>query len=459
MNYRQALDFIWRLTDYERRTGYDYSASRFDLARVRLLMDRLAEPQAGMVLAHVAGTKGKGSTAAMLAAILSQAGVRAGLYTSPHLHSVRERIRIDGVPIGREQFAEAVERVEEASSGIAGLTSFEVLTATAFVAFTGAGVQTAVIEVGMGGRLDATNVIQPRVAVITSLSYDHTAYLGDTIEAIAGEKAGIIKHGIPTISAAQPPAAARVLRDAAADAGSSIQFVGADWHYRCGEFSERRQSLHVSGPPRPEPLADGDYWLELLGEHQLENATLALAASECLAEDVHLEPQDLQRGLLAVEWPGRFEVVHHKPSVVLDGAHNVDSMAKLIAAVRRHLGPGRLRIVFGASRDKDIAGMFALLAGSGSTVYACQSEHGRSASVAEVAAAARAHGLGCLEQPSVSDALWQAYGDASVDDHVLVTGSLFVVAAAREAIARRYGRVSVDDGEVEVVSLADTWRS
>lgn len=455
MTYPEACAYIWGLTDYERRTGYDYSAERFDLSRVRHLLRLLGDPQAGMLLAHVGGTKGKGSTSAMLASILGRSGERVGLYTSPHLHTIRERVQIGGAPVGREAFAAAVERVAAATASVPGITTFEALTAAGFAAFADAGVRTAVIEVGLGGRLDATNVIEPYVTVLTSISYDHTAILGETLTAIAGEKAGIIKPGVPVLSAAQADEAGAVIAERAAALGSGLEVCGRDWQYGLGEVSEAHQGFSLQGRPRQRAIADGEYVLPLLGRHQVENAALALAAAEHAPAGLGLEHGHLIEGLASVHWPGRFEVVRTNPWVVLDGAHNDDSMRKLVEALQRHAPHRRLHVIFGASRDKHLASMLGVLSGPGVRLYACRSPHPRSAPAEDVVAAA---GLPGRAYASVDEALFQALAEARHDDCVCVTGSLFVVAAAREAIARRSGSVDSIDIETEVLSLGDSWR-
>ncbi len=458
MDYVEARDFIWSLTNYERRTGYDYSAARFDLGRVRDLLHRLGDPHESIPVAHVAGTKGKGSTAAIMASICRSAGWRTGLYTSPHLHTIRERIQVDGANLSREAFAAAVSRVAEAMPGIEGITSFEALTAAAFTAFAAEGVDTAVIEVGLGGRLDATNVIAPYVSVITSISKDHTAILGDSLAAIAGEKAGIIKPGIPVVSAAQDPEAARVIRARAKEVSAPIEWVGEQWRYAVGAFSQGGQEFAVTGPERPRPMADGSYVLPLLGEHQVENAVLALAAMEKMPGTFGLVHRHLVDGVAGVCWPGRFEIVRRSPYLVLDGAHNADSFRRLRDALERHLGYNALHLVFGASRDKDIAGMLSAMRQPGLTVYICRSEHDRSAEADAIAAIAGELGISHRIAGTVEEALWAALSAASRDDCICVAGSLFVVAAAREAVARRFGRIASGDGEIEVVSLGDDWR-
>ncbi|MGI6207561.1 MAG: bifunctional folylpolyglutamate synthase/dihydrofolate synthase [Anaerolineae bacterium] len=458
VTYTKALDWIWSLTDYERRTGYNYAPERFDLARVRALLHQLGDPQQTMCLAHVAGTKGKGSTSAMMASAYRAAGLRTGLYTSPHLHTVRERIQVDGAPISREAFASAASAVASAMEGIAGITSFEALTALALLYFGESKVDVAVMEVGLGGRLDATNVIAPFVSVITSISHDHTGILGETLAAIAGEKAGIMKPGVPVVSAAQAPEAAEVIRARASQLGCPLESVGSDWRYLPGRAGEAEQEFSLEGPAWTQGLYDGVYKLPLLGEHQIENAVLAIAALAHSPASLGLRPQHVAAGLESVKWPGRFEVVRRRPYLVLDGAHNDDSFLRLSQALRRHLSFDRLHLVFGASRDKDLNGMLAAINQPGLVLYGCRSPHDRAAELSAVAEAASALGIEYQLFASVDEALWSALEAAREDDCVCVAGSLFVVAAAREALALRYGRVDTVEGESEVVSVVDDWR-
>ncbi len=458
MDFRQAVEFIWNRTDYERQWSYNYSAERFDLARVYRLLERLGSPQRGLVAAHIAGTKGKGSTAAMLASILRAAGLRVGLYTSPHLHSVRERIQVDGRAVTREAFAQAVASVAAACEGLPEITSFEALTAAAFVAFRQHNVEAAVVEVGLGGRLDATNVIRPFVSVITSLSYDHTAILGRDLASIAREKAGIVKDGIPVVSASQPEEAMAVIREAAKEHGSRLYVAGADWRYRPLAFNERAQSFAVYPPGEEASIAAGEFTVPLLGEHQLENAVLALAAAALAPKSFGLRREHLALGLQQVHWPGRFEVVGREPAVVLDGAHNVDSMAKLLLALRRHLKFERLFMVFGASRDKDVRGMLALLPSVVTKLYLCRSRHERALAPEELSQLAGALAVPHATFGSVEEALWAALAEAKAADCVCVCGSLFVVAAAREALAMRFGWIEREGDDLEVLAVTSNER-
>lgn len=457
MTYRQALDWLWGLTDYERRSGYDYSAERFDLQRVRDLLLLLGDPQSGMRLAHVAGTKGKGSISAMLASIYRAASLKVGLFTSPHLHTVRERVQVDGAPVSRKDFAGVMADVAAAVDEVPGITSFEALTAAGLLHFHRAAVDVAVLEVGMGGRLDATNVVEPFVSVITSISRDHMAVLGSDLAAIAGEKAGIIKRGIPVVSARQTSQAAAVVRERALALESPLEWVGSDWRYEAGPWTDSEQAFTLH-PPARIPEAAGCYKTGLLGEHQIENAVLALAAADRTPPELGVMPEHWREGLATVRWPGRLELVAREPYVVLDGAHNDDSFRRLGQALDRHFPHTRLHLVFGASRDKEIASMFEAIKRPGLSVYACRSGHDRSAGLDAIAEAARSVGVEPTLFAGVEEALWAAVAGAAADDCICVSGSLFVAAAAREAIARRHGCIQCDEDECEVLEVAGDWR-
>ncbi len=458
MTYSQALDWVWGLTDYERRSGYDYSAARFDLQRVRELLRLLGDPQAGMPIAHVAGTKGKGSTSAMLASVYRAAGLRTGLFTSPHLHTVRERVQVDGTPVSREEFAAVVNDVTAAVELVPDITTFEALTAVGLLHFRRARVDVAVLEVGLGGRLDATNVAEPFVSVITSISRDHMAVLGDSLAAIAAEKAGIIKPGVPVVSARQAEAAEEVIAQRARHLGCKLEWVGGDWRYEPGAWSDSEQTFRLM-PPACVDGAEGEYRLALLGEHQVENAVLALAAAHMTPAVLGVAPAHWRAGLEEARWPGRLELVSRKPFVVLDGAHNDDSFRRLGQTLERHFPHQKLHLVFGASRDKDIEGMLAAIQRPDMQLYGCRSQHGRSAELRAIAEAAAALGVTPILCESVDDALWAAVAAAGREDCICVSGSLFVVAAAREAMAARYGRLTRDENESEVVEVVSDWRS
>ncbi|MFI5275907.1 MAG: bifunctional folylpolyglutamate synthase/dihydrofolate synthase, partial [Ktedonobacterales bacterium] len=349
LTYRQALDWVYGFSDTE-RTGAFVRDRNDNLRRERALLAALGDPQNAYAVTHVAGSKGKGSTAAMTAAMLRAAGMRVGLYTSPDLHTFRERIRVDGQPIGEAELARLVARLQTAFAGLdqslGPYITWEVATALAFLAFREAGVREAVIEVGLGGRLDATTVVEPpalEICGITSISYDHMAVLGNTLTEIAHEKAGIIKPGVSVVTSAQAPEALAEITRVAAERGAPLLRVGpagaegCAYTYTPGAASETGQRFDVTTPQR----AYQNLEIPLLGEHQLENATLAVALVE------PLEERAIREGLRSVRWEGRMQVVGREPWRVVDGAHNADSLRALFAALRRHFHFERLIVAFG----------------------------------------------------------------------------------------------------------------
>ena len=427
MTYEEALDYLLAFTDLERGSP----AGDFDLGRVRELLTRLGEPQQGVPTVHVAGTKGKGSTCAMVASALEAAGYRTGLYTSPHLHSLQERIQVSGQPISREELARAVARLKPVVDGMESrehLTTFEVLTALALGYFREQAVEVQVLEVGLGGRLDATNVVDPLVAVITSLSLDHTALLGDSLEQIAWEKGGIIKPGVTVVSAPQRPEALGVLEGLCRERGARLVLVGREVTWQGGAWSLQGQGLGVQGQRESYQLL-----IPLLGVHQQENAAVAVAALEVLMPGFpRLTPQAIARGLARVFWPGRFQVLRERPPVVVDGAHNRDSARRLRETVQAYFPGRRVVLVFGTSGDKDIPGMAQELVPLASRVILTASRHPRAAPAAALEGFFQA--VPYEVATSVPEAMEKALALAGGEGMVLVTGSLFVVAEVIEWI-------------------------
>ncbi len=441
MTYPEALRFLETLVNFERLPSWSYTHSLKN-RRFHRLMHCLGDPQAGMRLLHVAGTKGKGSTCALLSEILRQAGLRVGLYTSPHLHDPRERIRIlePGRPqppagpfegmISRRSFCRLLERVRPHARSFAqerGLgkpTFFEVYTAVAFLYFRARAVDWAVLETGMGGRLDATNAADSRVSVLTPISLEHTQYLGKTITAIAGEKAGIIKphwtaalkdSPVYVVSAPQGPAARRVIRRRCRQVGARLFEVN------------RRVIRRIGG-------------MGLGGLFQQENAATAVKVVQVLRRfcGLALSPSAVERGLRAVRWPGRFERLRIRPPVIADGAMNPASAAALRKALRAQFGSRRLILVVGVSGDKDSVGILRALRPLAAALILTRSRNPRALAPGSLAfSARRAHFTGALfESGSVREGIQVALSVSAGRVPIVVTGSLFVVAEAREYFAR-----------------------
>ncbi len=443
VDYAQAAEWLERLTNPERTGLGRRFRKRMDLDATRRLMELLGNPHERIRAVHIAGTKGKGSVSAMIESTCRVAGLRTGLFTSPHLVSWRERIRIDGRPIGEEQIAAladevrpAVEQVEQ--EGLRGPSFFEALTAMGILAFEREGLDVCVLETGLGGRLDATNVVTPELSVITTLGYDHTRVLGNTLPQIAREKAGIIKPGVPVVVAPQPESIERLMRDVAREAGAPLQFA-------------RPFTLRPSEPLAPEDVAPGDLpvlgerlagsfrgfpfeaHLPLSGAHQVLNAGVAGLACELLRPGGRPLPAGvLKDGLEQVKWPARVELIATHPWEVIDSAHNQPSMRALMQALRRHLRWERLIVVLGSSRDKPVEAIAQELA---------EADH----VVLTEAALSRAMPVETLEDRterywrsyeaiiSPVEALCRARELAGARDLICITGSIFLLGDLLEA--------------------------
>jgi len=430
MNYSAAVDFILERTDYERWPGYAY-ANRYDLRRMEDLLHRLGDPHLSAKSVHIAGSKGKGSTAAMIAAGLRAAGHKTGLYTSPHLLTLRERINLNGNPILKRELADVVARIRPHAEEMdrdrtyGELTTFELLTAAAFLHFQHKGIDFQVLETGLGGRLDATNVVTPEVCVITSISLDHQEVLGNTIAQIAAEKAGIIKPGIPVVSSPQDKEAATVLRETCLERGTRLIAVGSDISWQRISSNLSGQSLEVKGMRGCYQLT-----LPLLGSYQLQNAATAVATLETL--DVPKE--SIEVGLATTYWPGRLQIIRRRPMLVVDGAHSSDSARQLREALGQHFHFDQLILIIGTSADKDISGIVAELAAMADSVIATRSRHPRATMPEAVAGEFARQGLRAEVAEDVAQAVAKAQAKAGKRDLICATGSLFLVGEVIENV-------------------------
>jgi dihydrofolate synthase/folylpolyglutamate synthase len=424
--YNQALDYLYSFVDYSLKKSSELAKADFNLDRMRELMAALGNPERKYAIIHVAGTKGKGSTSALIASALRANGYKTGLYTSPHLQDYVERIQIDGQPISHTGMVELVNQVKPAVNRIPKLTTFEITTAIGFLAFAQQKVEAAVVEVGLGGRLDATNVITPRVAVITSLSYDHMIVLGNTLTLIAGEKAGIIKPGIPVVSAPQVDEARAVLERVSAERNAPLTIVGREVRFEAGEHCLDGQSITIF---TPEPLS---LRIPLLGEHQAVNAATAYAALK--ASGLPISKDAIRKGFGEVSWPCRFEIVQREPPVILDSAHNPDSFEKLAQTLEDYF-PGRpVILIFGSSEDKDMAGMLKPLKKQLSLVLATKAVHPRATEPEKIIELATGLGMRAETASPVETALARALELAAGENKVILSaGSMFVTAEVKTA--------------------------
>lgn len=452
--HEEALAFLFGRIDYERTVPLPYGARDFKLDRMRELMDRLGNPQTSLPIVHVAGTKGKGSTCAMISSVLAAAGYRTGLFSSPHLEHVEERLRIDGEPCSHDDLVDLVRRIrpvvdamdaDAASTNVpSGPTYFELTTAMAILFFATRQVDAAVLEVGLGGRLDSTNVCTPRVAVITSISFDHMKQLGNTLSSIAWEKAGIVKPGIPTISGVTNEEPRRVIEDVCRERNSRLVELGRDFtfDYRPAEHLEDHRSASQidfrSGDLRIDGLP-----IALVGRHQGANAAVALATIlELKSQGWNIPEAAIRQGLDSVSWPARVEVVARHPTVVIDAAHNVASIDALLEALDESFTARRRLLIFATTKDKDARGMLQrLLPRFDQVIFTRYHNNPRSVPAEDlVRLAAELTGRDFPATVESRQAWEWAERWAGPDDLVCITGSFFLAGEMHAIMTRRSDR-------------------
>lgn len=433
-DYNLALDYLYSFVDYSLKHSSELAKADFNLDRMRALMASLGNPQDSYPCIHIAGTKGKGSTAALCASALQAAGRSVGLYTSPHLQDYTERIQINTIPASHAELAELVKLVKPAVVKIPLLTTFEITTALAFVHFARKKVEVAVIEVGLGGRLDATNIITPCVSVISSLSYDHTAVLGNTLALIAGEKAGIIKPGVPVVSSPQKEEALKVLEAVAAERGCELTLVGRELTYSEGEHSLDGQTFEIATPGKlpGNPIV---LRIPLLGAHQLENAVTAYAALQ--KSGFSLSDAQIAQGFAQVRWPCRFEVASRDPTVILDSAHNEDAFLRLTHTLQAYFPGRKVVLILGISEDKHLKAMLTAIKPLINTLIVTRADHPRALEpekIIEIARGAVFAGLQYEAVVPVETALDRALEIAQNNGSIILSaGSMFVTAEVKTA--------------------------
>jgi dihydrofolate synthase/folylpolyglutamate synthase len=420
MNYPDSVHFLYAL-------GNEIKTAKLGLDRIATVLDAVGRPQDRLRFVHVAGTNGKGSTCAMIESGLRAAGLRTGLFTSPHLEEPTERIRLDGEPISAAEFADAFDRIhrvveELLEAGRIDLhpTYFETVTAMALDVFARAGREFVVLEVGLGGRLDATNVVRPELAVITPIDFDHEAFLGHALESIAAEKAGILKPGVPAVFACQRPEAERVLEERAAALGIAVDRT-CNFAVHDLELDPRGSTFHLAGP-RPLRIR-----CPLAGEHQVANAVTAAAALVRLA----VPDSAIETGIARARWPGRLERVSENPEIILDGAHNPAGARALAAYIDRFYSTRRVRMIYGTMRDKAIDEIGGILFPKAHELIATAPQQARALAPEAIRGATGHPHLRIAPDIAAALALVQ---DAAPGDVVFITGSLFLVAEARRLL-------------------------
>ncbi|QOV88825.1 bifunctional folylpolyglutamate synthase/dihydrofolate synthase [Humisphaera borealis] len=432
------MRFLSSLSDYEHLRIVRYNPQNFDLDRMRALLKKLGNPHEQFRSIHVAGTKGKGSTCAMIAAMLQANGYKIGLYTSPHLNDIRERIQIDGEMISQADFARLVKLVEPiVQKQKPTPTYFDVLTAVAFKYFAEQKVELAVVETGLGGRLDSTNVIKPEVTAITSISKDHMAQLGPTVARIAEEKAGIFKTGVPAVTVQQDPDAEIVLKRIAESRGVQLAIAGKDI-----EFSYRFESSRLQGPHNRICLSTPQSKFEhlavpLLGEHQAINCGLALSVLDRLkGRGIAISDSRAMEGLAKTVIPGRMEMVSQQPRVLVDGAHNAASVDAMMRAIGQHIPYDSMVVIFGCCADKDVNGMLERITSGADKVIFTKVDNIRSSDPNELAAKyIEQYGKMAQVALTLEDALAIANRAVTKEDLICITGSFYLVGEARKHFA------------------------
>ena len=455
--WQDALDFLYRRANWE--AAPPGVGPEFKLGRVRRLLALLGNPQDTWRAVHVGGTNGKGSTSAIIATGLRSAGYRVGLFTSPHMHTMRERIRVNDTYISEEAILAWLNRHQDTLQSMDGLTTFEALVALAFSHFANTQVDVAVVEVGLGGQLDATNVLSNQLlSVITPIGLDHTEILGDTVEQIAADKAGIFRPGVPAVIAPQQPEAYSVLRHQASLLGTPLLTVGTDVTWRvtrddlAGQwleidpghpltFSHAKDGHHPQREARSYVPFTGPLHFPLLGRHQQANAATAVAALDLLNRTgLHVSPDAIRHGAAATRWPGRLEVftLPNGGHLVLDGAHNPHGAAALVEALEHYFPSAPRHLILGIGGGKDASSIIAELIPGANSIITARSEHPKALPAELVADLVQTHPafsstIPLDVAPTPADAVRTAISRAQPGDVVICAGSIFLVADAREA--------------------------
>jgi len=429
-SYKDALNYLDSLINYEKRSDFSYNCRLFNLERMRYILRELDNPHLRLKTIHIAGTKGKGSTAAMIASILTAGGYRAGLYTSPHLISPRERIRIGYRFITEEEFSSSLFQIKSVVEKISykkefSPTFFEVYTSMAFFYFFQKKVDIAVIEVGLGGRLDATNVIEPLVGVITPISFDHTKQLGNEITSIAREKAGIIKPNCKIVVSAQESSVLSLLQKICQERGATLYRVGKDIRFNLIQATPRYQRFQVQGLCREYP----SLFLPLAGEHQLWNAATAIAAVELLKDQgFPISPSCIERGLRRADWPGRVQILSQRPTLLVDCAHNGASARALAKFLKKFYPRKKLILILAILKNKDVRAIGEALCPLANQVIITRVNSPRALPPEQIWSKIKMY---CSHQPviekNIESALRRAREIAKKRGLICITGSVYLV--------------------------------
>ena len=439
--YKDAMEFLLQAVDYEKLSDYKYDTSGFNLKKMDAMLSTLGDPHKDGKYVHIAGTKGKGSTAIMVASVLKECGLKTGLFTSPHLMYLGERIQVNGKAISQKMLIRLInklkpyierERLKDISLSP---TFFEIVTAIALIFFKHKKVDISVLEVGMGGRLDSTNVVLPQVSIITTLEYDHTDKLGHTLKKIAYEKAGIIKDGVPVVSSMQEKEALSVILKTCKKKKSHLHIVGKDIVINNIEKHKKNGIYGSVFDVKTWRNKYNDIFLPVLGRHQVENCAVAIGALEVLSENkaIKIDKDMIQGALTKVKCPARIEIISRKPLTILDTAHTVSSMKLLVETIKGNFSFNKLIIVLGLSADKDIEGILREIVCVADELIFTRTGNPREAApkqLAEIAKKQYHKESSVFEE--INGALLEAKRIANRNDLICITGSFYLAARAKE---------------------------
>ena len=442
-SYKQATEFLLQTIDYEKLTQYKYDTSTFDLKRMEEMMAFAGNPHKKGKCAHITGTKGKGSTATIIASVFKELGLKTGLFTSPHLIYLGERMKVNDRMISQTMFVQLINRVKPYIDRIILKnptlmpTFFEIVTAIAFLYFEKKKADISVLEVGMGGRLDSTNIILPEISVITPIGYDHTDRLGHTLDRIAYEKAGIIKEGVPVVSSMQEPEALSVISKTCKEKNVRLYLVGRDIVINDIKVTKRNDVYGTECEIRTWRNKYKNIFLPLIGQHQIENCAIAIGALEVLSETgvIKAGNEMVINALTKVKCPARIEVVSENPLVVLDTAHTVSSMKILRESIKENLSFKKLIVVIGLSEDKDIAGVLREIASTADDLILTRTGNPREAAPEQMAVMAkRFYHKKPFVIGNINEALKEAKKIANRNDLICITGSFFLAGKVKEIL-------------------------
>ena len=437
--YQRSLDFIYSFIDISTTRNLRYSPDKFNLSRMYRVMSLLGDPDHNYDIVHVAGTKGKGSICAMTASIMKEARYKVGLYSSPHMIDFRERIKVNNNEISRQTLTNYVMKLRPIFNSVEKISTFEIITAIAFKYFTDQQVEIAIIEVGMGGRLDATNVVQPIVSIISPVSHDHMKILGNTLAKIAKEKAGIIKKSIPVIISPQKKSAKEEIERIAKRKGSIIIDTSENYEFEQKKYSLEKQSFVIKEKLiHPSDTYGPIYEIPLLGDHQINNAITAYACVMRLRKlGYKINESALKNGFSKVEWPGRFEVVCQKPLIIVDGAHNRDSFRKLKNTIKKYLTGKKVILIFGASEDKEVQLMLKIIKPYIDQFIFTKSEHPRAMEIDKLEKYASNIDLENYSISEIDSIIPLILRKSLQKKAYIASGSIFIAGAIKQLLTKR----------------------